>query len=82
MVHEVLTPGVQNANDPDPGAKMLRIIGEFHERPGHGLKKKIIHHLPVHGDQAIQFHGEGEDHVEVLDGKKILAAGFDPSLFP
>ena len=82
MVHEVLTPGVQNANDPDPCAKMLRIIGEFHERPGHGLKQKIIHDLPVHGDQAIQFRGEGEDHMEVLDGKKILAAGFDPSLLP
>ena len=61
---------------------MLRIIGELHERLGHGLKKKIIYDLPVHRYQAIQFRGDGEDHMEVLDGKKILAAGFDPSLLP
>lgn len=82
MIHKVLSPGVQDSDGPDPCAQMPRIIGEFHECPRHGLKKKVIHDLPIHGDQAIQFRGEGEDHMEVLDGKKILAAGFDPSLLP
>lgn len=48
MVHEVLSPGVQNADHPYACTKMLRIIGEFHERLGDGTKKKIVHDLPVH----------------------------------
>jgi len=82
MIHKVLPPGVQNPDGPYPCAKMLRIIGEHHERLGYGLKKKIIHDLPVHRYQAIQFRGDGEDHMEVLDGQEILTAGFDPSLLP
>jgi hypothetical protein len=82
MIHKVLPPGVQNPDGPYPCAKMLRIIGELHERLGNGSKKKIIHDLPVHRYQAIQFRGDGEDHMEVPDGKKILTAGFDPSLLP
>jgi hypothetical protein len=82
MIHEVLAPRVQNADSPYPCAKMLRIIGKLHERLGYGLEKKIIHDLPVHRYQAVQFRGDGEDHMEVLDGKKILTAGFDPFLLP
>jgi hypothetical protein len=61
---------------------MLRIIGEFHERLGYGSEKKIVHDLPVHRYQRIQFRGDGEDNVEVLDGKKVIATSLDPSLFP
>ena len=32
MIHKVLPPGVQNPDGPYPCAKMLRIIGELHER--------------------------------------------------
>jgi len=82
MIHKVLPPGVQNPDGPYPCTQMFLVIGEFNERLGNGLKKKIIHDLPVHRYQAIQFRGDGEDHMEVLDGKKILTAGFDPSFLP
>ena len=82
MIHEVLTPGMQNADNPYLCAEMFRIIGEFHERLGYGAKKKIVHDLSVHRYQGIQFRGDGEDHMEVLNGKKILTAGLDPFLFP
>jgi hypothetical protein len=61
---------------------MFRIIGEFHERLGDGTEKKIVHDLPVHRYQVIQFRGNGEDHMEILDGKKVLAASLYPSLCP
>jgi hypothetical protein len=48
MIHEVLAPGVQNADSPYPCAKMFLVIGEFRERLGNGAKKKIVHDLPVH----------------------------------
>jgi hypothetical protein len=60
---------------------MLPVIGKFHKRLGDRAKKKIVHDLPIHQYQVIQFRGDGEDHMEVLDRKKILAASFDPSLF-
>jgi len=82
MIHKVLTPGVQNADSPYPCAKVLLVIGEFHERLGGGSEKKIVHDLPVHRYQGIQFRGNGEDHMEILDGKEILAARLDPSFLP
>ena len=82
MIHKVLTPGVQNAGSPYPCAEMFLVICEFNERLGNGSKKKIVHDLPVHRYQVIQFRGNGEDHMEILNGKKVIAASLDPSLFP
>jgi hypothetical protein len=82
VIHKVLAPRVQNADSPYPCAQMLRIIGEFNERLGYGSKKKIVHDLPIHRYQVIQFRGDGEDHMKILNGKEILTASLDPSLFP
>jgi hypothetical protein len=48
MIHEVLPPGVQNADSPYPCTQMFLVIGEFNERLGNGSKKKIVHDLPVY----------------------------------
>jgi hypothetical protein len=55
MIHEVLTPGVQNADAPYPCTEMFWILCEFHERFGGRTEKKIIHDLAIHGYQEIQF---------------------------
>ena len=81
MIHEVLAPGVQNADSPYPCAKMFLVICEFNERLGNGTEKKIVHDLPIHRYQAIHFRGDGEDHMEVLDGKEILTTSLDPPFF-
>ena len=81
MIHKVLPPGVQNADGPYLCAKLFLIIGEFYERLGDGAKKKIVHDLPIHRYQVVQFRGDGEDHMEILDGKKVIAASLDPSFF-
>jgi len=56
-------------------------MGKLHERLGYGTEKKIVHDLLVHRDQMIQLRRDGEDHMEILNGKKILTASLDPSLF-
>jgi hypothetical protein len=68
MIHEVLAPGVQNAYSPDLCPEMLRVICEFHERFRNRTEKKIIEDLSVHGDQGIEFGGDGEDYMEIRDG--------------
>lgn len=82
MIHEVLHPGVENADHSYPCTEMPRIAGEFPERFGYGTEKKIVQDLLVHGDEGIQCRGNGEDHMEVWDRQEILAARLDPRLFP
>jgi hypothetical protein len=82
MIYNVLTPGMQNAGSPYPCAEMFLVICEFNKRLGNRSKKKIVHDLPIHRYQVIQFRRDGEDHVKILDGKEILPASLDPSLLP
>jgi hypothetical protein len=82
MIHEVLSPGVENTDTPYLCSEMFWVLCEFRERFGDRTKKKIVQDLSVHGDQGIEFGGEGEDHMEIRDEQEVLAAGLDPFLFP
>ncbi len=82
MIHKVLPPGVQNADDAYFSTEMFRVIGKFHERLGNGAKKKIVQDLPVHGHQGIKFRGDGEDHMKIFNRQKIFTAGLYPFFFP
>ena len=68
MIHEILAPGVQNADAPDPCTEMFRVVCEFRECFGDRTEKKIVQDLTVHGDQGIEFRGDSEDHMEIRDG--------------
>lgn len=82
MIHEVLPPGVQNADAPYPCTEMFRVVCELCESFGDRAEEKIVHDLPVHGDQGIEFQGEGEDHMEILNGQEVFTAGLYPFFFP
>ncbi len=81
MIHEILAPGVQNADTPDLCPEMFRVLCELCEGLGDRTEKKIVQDLAVHGDQGIKFRGEGEDHMEIRNGQEVLVARLDPSLF-
>ncbi len=81
MIHEVLTPGMENTDHPHLGAEMFRVLGEFRERFGCRAKKQIVQGLLVHGNQGIQFGGEGEDHMEVFNGQEVFPPSLDPFFF-
>jgi len=82
MIHEVLPPGMENADNPYCCAEMFRIICEFLDRLGGRTKEKIVHDPLIHRYQGIEFRGNGEDNMKILNGEKVLTARFDPSLFP
>jgi len=82
MIHEVLPPSVQNADTSYFCPEMFWVFGELCEGLGDRAEKKIVQDLAVHGDQGIEFRGEGEDHMEIRDGQEVLAVGLDPSFFP
>jgi len=48
MIHEVLTPGMENADNPYRCTEMFRIACKFQDRLGNGSKEKIVHDLRVH----------------------------------
>ena len=58
------------------------MVCELCDRLGDRTKKQIVQDLAVHGDQGIQFRGEGEDHMEVFNGQEVLTLLLDPFLFP
>jgi len=82
MIHEVLAPGVQHTDTPYLCPEMFRVACELCEGLGDRTEKKIVQDLAVHGDQGIEFGGEGEDQMEIRDGQEILTARLDPSFFP
>jgi hypothetical protein len=82
MIHEVLAPGVQNADTPYFCPEMFRVLCELGEGLGDRTEKEIVQDLTVHGDQGIEFRGNREDYMEILNGEEVLAAGLDPSFFP
>ena len=55
MIHEVLSPGVQNADTPYLCAEMFRVVCEFRERFGDRTEEKIVQDLAVQGEQGIEF---------------------------
>ncbi len=82
MLHEVLAPGVQNADTAYLCPEMVRVLCELGEGLGDATEKKIVEDLAVNGDQGIEFRGKSEDHMEVRDGQEILTARLDPFFFP
>jgi hypothetical protein len=49
---------------------------------GDRTEKKIVQELAVHGYQGIEFRGDSENHMEILNGQEVFTARLDPSLFP
>jgi hypothetical protein len=82
MIHEVLPPGMENADNSYRCTEMFRIICEFLDRLRDRTKEKIVHDPLIHRYQGIEFRGDGEDNMEVFNGQEILTASLDPSLFP
>ncbi len=78
MIHEILTPGVQNADEANTSAEVLWIVGKFRKCLGGGTEKDIVHDPLIHDDYWVKLRGDGKDNVEVLDGQEVLL----PCLYP
>ena len=65
MIHEVLAPGVENGDIPDLCPEMVRVPCKLCKGLGDRTEKKVVQELTVHGDEGIEFRGEGKDHMEI-----------------
>jgi hypothetical protein len=81
MIHEVLTPGMQNRDEPDLGSEALSVLRELRQGFRNSLKQDGVEDFLISKDKRVQEVGDGEDDMEVRDRKKILFSIFDPPLF-
>ena len=82
MIHEILTPGMENTDHSYHCTEMFWVVCKLCESLGDRTEKEIVQDLTVRGGQGIEFRGEGEDHMEVLNGQEILTVSLDPFFFP
>jgi hypothetical protein len=56
------------------------ITGKFQQRLRGASEQEIVNDLLVSEHQRIEYVREGEDHMEVMDGKHILLSFLKPLL--
>ena len=78
---ELLTPGMQNAEEADFCTEVLGIAGHFEKSFRTGAKQETVEDLLVLQDQRGQVTRKREDHMHVLRRKKFPATLFQPT-FP
>ena len=74
MQAEVLSPGVQDGDETDPCAQAFGIGGDLVERLCDGVKQHAVHDSLVGQGQRVECIGQGENNMEVLDGKQFFGA--------
>src|ERR1017187_5799523 len=71
MMLEVLSPGMENAEEHDLRAAVIRITGQFEQRSSTGAEEQIIEQALVLEEESGELVGQGEDDVEVGHGQKL-----------
>ena len=66
---------MQNAEEADLGAKMLRIGGDLEEGLGHSSEQQVVQFGFVLQDERVQFMRQGEHHMEVARRQQFLLLG-------
>ncbi len=80
MIHEILSPRVQDAYKPDLSTETLRVFRKLRQGFRYGLEQGSIEDFLIPEDEGVQQIGDGEDDVEVRYREEILSPGFDPLL--
>jgi hypothetical protein len=80
MVLQVLSPGVEHAEEADLGAEVTRIDSDFEERRGAGLEEQAVKEALVLIGERRQLVGEREDYMNVRNGQEFLAALRQPAV--
>ena len=69
MMDERLAPGVQDGEEADLGAEVVRLGSDHAERLGGGAEEQTVDDGLVLGGDLGDHRGHGEDDVEVLGGQ-------------
>ena len=78
MVLEVLSPGMEHAEEPDVGAQVLRIASQFEHRRRAGLIEQVVEQPLVLEYKSGERMRQSEDDVEVRNGQQFGRARGQP----
>ena len=78
MLHEVLSPGVQDADEPDLCSQVFRVFREFRKSLRNGFEQDPIEDFLIPEDKRIQLIRNGENNVKVRYGKQVFFPVLDP----
>src|ERR1041384_2495304 len=71
MVHQVLSPGVQEGHHSCFCSKMLTVTGKHEQGLRSCFKQQVIYTFLVEKSQRIKLRGYGENDVEVADRQEF-----------
>ena len=80
MEQQVLSPGVQDAEETNLRAQMLRVGRNLEERGRAGPEQQVIQHSRIVLAEGVQLMRYGEYDVEVRHAEEFLFAGGEPAL--
>ena len=77
---ELLVPGMQDAEEADLCAEVSGIASDFQQRFCTGAEQEIVKDFLVLQYHRRQATRQGEDHMEIARGEKLLLTGSDPAV--
>ena len=80
MEKQVLTPTVQDGEEPDLCAEVLRISRYFQQRFCNGTKQQVVQQGGIALTQPVQLVGQCEHHMKVRQAEQLLFPASEPSL--
>ena len=80
MQSQVLSPGVQNAEEADLGSEVLGVGGNLKHGLGGGAEEQIIEQPWIALTERVQLVGQGKDDVEVRYAEQVLFASCQPTV--
>ena len=78
MMLEVLSPGMEHAEESDVGSQVLGIASQFEHRRGAGAVEQIVEQPLVLEDKSGELMRQSEDDVEVRNGQQFSRARGQP----
>src|SRR3974390_1543739 len=78
MVHQVLAPGMEHAEETDLGAQVIRTGGNFQESCSAGSKQKAVEKLLGVAGEKIQLVRKRKDEVHIGNIQEFLLARGQP----
>jgi hypothetical protein len=80
MQSQVLSPGVQDAEEADLGSEVLGVGGNLKHGLSGGAEEQIIEQPWIALTERVQVVGQGKDDVEVRYAEQVLFAPCEPAL--
>ena len=77
---EILSPGMQDAEESDLGSEMFGIGGDLEQSRGAGVEQKVVDDLFVVQSQPRQFVRDREHDMHVVHGQQFFIAIGEPPI--